>query len=55
MKCDRCLEEVAKEDFPFDDNICENCCNEMLLSQPTVHDWGHWDFEKGDYKKTIRI
>lgn len=51
QKCERCGKEVTKDECPFDDHICEDCCNEMLLGSPNIiHDWSHWDFEKGDYK-----
>lgn len=48
-KCDRCGQE--KEVFPEGHELCEDCCNEMLLGgqSPSI-DWSQFDFDKGDYK-----
>lgn len=51
QKCKRCGKDVTKEECPLDGQICENCCNEMLLGSPSPSfDWSHYDFEKGDFK-----
>lgn len=51
MKCERCNKEITKEDCPFEDAICEDCCNAMLLSQSIPHDFSSIDFETEKEKK----
>ena len=48
-KCECCGQQ--KQSFPLNDNVCEECCNRLLLggTSPT-HDWSQIDFEKGDFK-----
>ncbi len=47
-KCERCEQE--KESFPLGDDVCEDCCNNLLLGNASPFDWSQVDFEKGDYK-----
>ena len=48
-KCECCNQD--KEAFPFDDPVCEDCCNNLLLGgQSPSMDWSQFDFDKGDWK-----
>lgn len=49
-KCECCGQE--KDSFPFEgDDVCEDCCNSLLLGSPSQSvDWSQFDFEKGDWK-----
>ena len=52
MDCERCGKGIKGEPL-FGENLCDECTHDLLVPGVSTggHDWGHWDFEKGEYKK----